>query len=173
MFKLTFRKCMHHFLNICFRKREQANWIRDTTWFAIMQCWPSHMTFVYTAVILVTSCMTTCSLQTPAKLHIRNNVYSSLVPEVPFSHLFHCIVLSVPGRNAVLQVLTAVQCALHYHRASLCLSADCTSAVHFQPRINHGGLQQFSRIQLCVQIPVMTSSLETCVFFHTNDIVYS
>jgi hypothetical protein len=165
---------MHNFLNIYFRKRDQTNnWIRDTTWFAIMQCWPSHMTVVYTAVILVTSCMITCSLQTPAKLHIRNNVYSSLVTEVPFSHLFDCIVLSVPGRNAVLQVLNAVQSALHYHRASLFLSAECTFVVHFQPRWNPVGPQLFSRIQFCVQIPVMTSNLETCIFFHTYDIVYS
>lgn len=78
---------------------------------------------------------------------MRNNVYSLLVLEVPLINLLHCIVLSVYGWHSVLQV----QLALHYHHASLCLSADCTSVVQFQLRRNPVGPQQFSRIQLRVQ----------------------
>jgi hypothetical protein len=94
-----------------------------------------------------------------------NNVYSLLVPKVPFINLLHCIVLSVSGRNPDLQV----QFALHYH-----LSTDRTSVVQLQLRRNPVGPQQFSHIQLRVQyILVMTKNLETYIYFHTYAIVYS
>jgi hypothetical protein len=82
---------------------------------------------------------------------MRNNVSSLLVPEVSFTHLLLCIVLSMSGRNMVLQVVSAVQSALHYHRARLCLSADCTSVVQSQSRRNPVEPPKFSHIQLHAQ----------------------
>ena len=138
---------MHHFLNIYLREGDLI--IVSETPRDLPLCNIDHITLtvVYTVVILVTSCMTACTLQIPGKLRMCNKVYSLLVPEVPFINLLHCIVFSVSRPNSVLQV----QFPLHYHHASLCLSADCTSVVQFQLRRNPAEPQQFSRIQLCVQ----------------------
>jgi len=119
---------MHYFLNIYLREGDliiASETPRDLPLCNTDQITP---TMVYTAAILVTSCVATCTLQTTGKLHMPNNVYSLLVPEVPFINLLHCtIFFSVSGPNSVLQV----QFTLHYHHASLCLSADCTSVVLF------------------------------------------
>jgi len=138
---------MHNFLNIYLREGDLI--IASETPRDLPLCSTDQVTpiVVYTAVILVTSCIATCTLQTPGKVHMPNNGYSLLVPEVPFINVLHCTVFSVSGPNSVLQV----QFALHYHHASLCLSTDCTSVVQFQLRRNSVGSQQFSRIQLRVQ----------------------
>ena len=144
MFKLTFRKYIHNFLNIYLREGDLTNnRIRDATWFAIMQHRHITLTVEYTDAILFTSCVTACNLITHGKLHKRNNVYSLWVPEVPFINLLHCVALSVSGHNSVLQMATAVQFALHHRHVSLCLSADWTSVGLFQVRRNPVRPQQF------------------------------
>jgi len=106
---------MHNFLNIYLREGDLI--IASETPRDLPLCSTDQVTpiVVYTAVILVTSCIATCTLQTPGKVHMPNNGYSLLVPEVPFINVLHCTVFSVSGPNSVLQV----QFALHYHHASL------------------------------------------------------
>jgi hypothetical protein len=65
---------MHHFLNIYLREGDLIT-VSETPR-DLPLCNTDHITLtvVYTVVILVTSCITACTLQTPGKLHMCNNV---------------------------------------------------------------------------------------------------